>query len=105
METELDKNLNLHKISCPIGVLCIIFEARPEAAVQIFSLSIKSGNSLILKGGKEAVLSNTALHEIFCEAIRLAVPSVVGCVQIVKTHDDINKLLALDKYIDLIIPR
>lgn len=86
-------------------MLCIIFEARPEAAVQIFSLAIKSGNSLILKGGKEAVLSNAVLHEVFCEAINETVPAVNGCVQLVKTHDEINQLLSLDKYIDLIIPR
>ncbi len=60
---------------------------------------------MILKGGKEAVLSNAALHEIFCTAINQTLPSVAGCVQLVKTHQEINQLLSLDKYIDLIIPR
>lgn len=61
---KLDDGLNLYKVACPIGVLCVIFESRPEAVVQIASLTIKSGNALILKGGKEAAKSNQILADV-----------------------------------------
>ena len=66
---ELDEGLELYRVSCPIGVLCIIFESRPDAAVQIASLAIKSGNVVILKGGREAARSNEALVEVFQAAL------------------------------------
>ena len=59
--TELDAGLELYRVSCPIGVLCVIFESRPEAAVQISALALKSANAVILKGGKEAAHTNAAL--------------------------------------------
>src|SRR5699024_7340799 len=62
LHTEITKGLTMKRITCPIGVLCIIYEARPEAGVQIASLAIKSGNALILKGGKEAMESNQAIY-------------------------------------------
>ncbi|TAF08450.1 MAG: glutamate-5-semialdehyde dehydrogenase [Nostocales cyanobacterium] len=101
---ELDTGLILKRITCPLGVLGIIFEARPEAAIQIVSLAIKSGNGVILKGGKEAIHS--------CEAIVKAIKQGLSqtavnpdAVQLLTTREEILELLHLDKYVDLIIPR
>ena len=101
---ELDTGLVLKRITCPLGVLGIIFEARPEAAIQIISLAIKSGNGVILKCGKEAVRS--------CEAIVKAVKQGLSTtdvnpdvVQLLTTREETWELLRLDKYVDLIIPR
>lgn len=101
---ELDTGLTLKRITCPLGVLGIIFEARPEAAIQIVSLAIKSGNGVILKGGKEAVRS--------CEAIVKAIKQGLAntevspdVVQLLTTREETRELLNLDKYVDLIIPR
>jgi len=101
---ELDTGLVLKRITCPLGVLGIIFEARPEAAIQIISLAIKSGNGVILKCGKEAVRS--------CEAIVKAVKQGLSTtdvnpdvVQLLTTREETRELLRLDKYVDLIIPR
>lgn len=63
---KLDDGLDMYKVACPIGVLCVIFESRPEAVIQIASLTIKSGNALILKGGKEATKSNQILADVCC---------------------------------------
>lgn len=100
---ELDKGLILKQITCPIGVICTIFESRPEVLVQIASLSIKSGNSVILKGGKEASSSNRILFEIIVRAIKNILPS--GCVQLIETREQVKQILKFDKYIDLVIPR
>ncbi len=101
---ELDTGLVLKRITCPLGVLGIIFEARPEAAIQIVSLAIKSGNGVILKCGKEAVRS--------CEAIVKAIKQGLSqtavnpdAVQLLTTREETRELLNLDKYVDLIIPR
>ena len=101
---EIDSGLILKRITCPLGVLGIIFEARPEAAIQIVSLAIKSGNGVILKGGKEALRS--------CEAIVKAIKQGLSetavnpdVVQLLTTRSEISELLKLDKYVDLIIPR
>ncbi|MBW4561458.1 MAG: glutamate-5-semialdehyde dehydrogenase [Mojavia pulchra JT2-VF2] len=101
---EIDTGLILKRITCPLGVLGIIFEARPEAAIQIVSLAIKSGNGVILKGGKEAIRS--------CEAIVKAIKQGLSqttvnpdAVQLLTTREEILELLQLDKYVDLIIPR
>ncbi|MEH2368216.1 glutamate-5-semialdehyde dehydrogenase [Nostoc sp.] len=101
---ELDTGLTLKRITCPLGVLGIIFEARPEAAIQIASLAIKSGNGVILKCGKEAVRS--------CEAIVKAIKQGLSqtavnpdAVQLLTTREETLELLKLDKYVDLIIPR
>ena len=101
---ELDTGLKLKRATCPLGVLGVIFEARPDAVMQISSLAIKSGNGVILKGGQEAIHSCTAL----VKAIRAGLaqtdidPSVV---QLLTTREETVALLALDKYVDLIIPR
>jgi len=102
--TELDEDLVLYKVSCPIGVIGIIFESRPDALVQISTLCLKSGNAVLLKGGSEAKNTNRILAEIIKEASEKAgIPS--GWIQLLETRDDVNEMLKLDEYIDLIIPR
>ncbi|OWM87463.1 delta-1-pyrroline-5-carboxylate synthase-like [Punica granatum] len=102
-KTELADRLILEKRSCPLGVLLIIFESRPDALVQISSLAIRSGNGLLLKGGKEAKRSNAILHKVITEAIPDSVgPKLIG---LVTSRDEIPDLLKLDDVIDLIIPR
>lgn len=101
---ELDTGLVLQRVTCPLGVLGIIFEARPEALIQITSLAIKSGNGVILKGGKEAIHSCQALVKVIHQALSKTKVSP-DVVQLLTTREEIKQLLALDKYVDLIIPR
>ncbi|WP_027622690.1 glutamate-5-semialdehyde dehydrogenase [Acetivibrio clariflavus] len=102
--TELDEGLELYKVSCPIGVIGVIFESRPDALVQISTLCLKSGNSVLLKGGREAINTNRILADIIKTATEnTGIPS--GWVQLLETRDDVNEMLKMDEYIDLIIPR
>lgn len=102
--TELDKGLELYKISCPIGVTGVIFESRPDALVQISTLCLKSGNAALLKGGREALNTNRILFDIIKTASEaVGIPN--GWLHLLETRDDVNEMLKLDKYIDLIIPR
>ncbi|OCT47861.1 putative gamma-glutamyl phosphate reductase [Cladophialophora carrionii] len=104
LRTRLDDGLELERVSCPIGVLLIIFEARPEVIANISALAIKSGNAAILKGGKESSQSFEAIARVISHALAgTEVPS--DAIQLVKTRDVIDDLLALDRYIDLVIPR
>ncbi|KAK5099143.1 glutamate-5-semialdehyde dehydrogenase [Lithohypha guttulata] len=104
LRTLLDDGLELERVSCPIGVLLIIFEARPEVIANIAALAIKSGNAAILKGGKESTYSFEAISRVISEALETTeVPN--GAIQLVKTRDVIDELLQLDRYIDLVIPR
>ncbi|MBP5492859.1 MAG: glutamate-5-semialdehyde dehydrogenase [Clostridiales bacterium] len=104
LKTELDDDLVMTRVSCPIGVLGIIFESRPDALVQIASLALKSGNSCCLKGGSEAVNSNRVLFEIIEKAsVEAGLPK--GWITLMETRNDVAEMLLLDKYIDLIIPR
>lgn len=102
--TELDDGLVLSKVSCPIGVIGVIFESRPDALVQISTLCLKSGNSVLLKGGREALNTNRVLYNIIKEASEKA-GIVNGWVHLLETRDDVNEMLKMDEYIDLIIPR
>ena len=102
---ELDENLILKKVTCPIGLIGIIFEARPDVISQITSLAIKSGNAVILKGGKEADNTNKIFFEIINKALSKVDGFPKGVVNLVFSHEDIKSLLELDEYIDLIIPR
>ena len=102
---ELDEGLILKKVTTPIGVLGIIFEARPDVIAQISSLAIKSGNAVILKGGSEANNTNSAIFEIIKEALDKTEGFPKYAVNLVYSHDDIKKMLDMDSYIDLIIPR
>ncbi|MCF7972445.1 MAG: glutamate-5-semialdehyde dehydrogenase [Phycisphaerae bacterium] len=102
--TELDQGLELYKVTCPIGVIGVIFESRPDALVQISSLCLKSGNAVMLKGGSEAALTNRLLVDIISQASQEAgIP--VGWIQLLETREDVAEILNLDDTIDLIIPR
>ena len=104
LRTKLDEGLELERVSCPIGVLLIIFEARPEVIANIAALAIKSGNAAILKGGKESTESFKTISTIISQALeKTEVPN--AAIQLVKTRDVVDDLLALDQYIDLVIPR
>ena len=101
---ELDEGLILRRLTCPLGVLGIIFEARPEALIQITSLAIKSGNGVILKGGREAINSCQALTKVIHQALE-STEVAPAAVQLLTTREEIKQLLELDQYVDLIIPR
>ena len=100
---ELDDDLELYKLSVPIGVLGAVFESRPDALVQIAALSLKSGNAVVLKGGSEATHTNRLLHEIIVEAAADAVPD--GWAQLIEAREDVQTLLARDDAVDLLMPR
>lgn len=99
-QTELAEDLVLDKICCPIGVLLVIFESRPDCLPQIASLALRSGNGLVLKGGKEAEQTNGCLYGIVRDAIRDATDGTVSsdAVGLVQSHDQINGLLKLGKH-------
>ncbi|MDJ0568144.1 MAG: glutamate-5-semialdehyde dehydrogenase [Pleurocapsa sp. MO_192.B19] len=101
---ELDEGLILKRVTCPLGVLGIIFEARPEALIQITSLAIKSGNGVILKGGREAINSCQALTKVIHQALG-STQIDPAAVQLLTTREEIKQLLELEQYVDLIIPR
>jgi glutamate-5-semialdehyde dehydrogenase len=102
--TELDTGLELYKVSCPIGVVGVIFESRPDALVQISTLCLKSGNACLLKGGSEATRTNRILVKTLAKAADTAgIPT--GWIQLLETRQDVAEMLALDDQIDLIIPR
>jgi glutamate-5-semialdehyde dehydrogenase len=102
--TELDKGLELHKVSCPIGVIGVVFESRPDARVQISTLCLKSSNAVLLKGGSEAASTNRILTEVIAEATEKAgMPK--GWIQLLETRQDVVEMLAQDELIDLVIPR
>ena len=102
---ELDEGLTLYKVSCPIGVLGIIFEARPDVIAQISALAIKSANAVILKGGKESVETNKAVLSIINNALDTVNGFPKNVIQQVFTREDVAEMLKCDKYINLIIPR
>ena len=101
---ELDEGLVLKRVTCPIGVIGVIFEARPDALVQISALCIKSGNCVILKGGSEALRSNKKLFDIIHEAIIDAGLPADSMMQL-EARSEINELLECHESVDLLIPR
>ncbi len=102
--TELDSGLVLEKISCPLGLLAVIFEARPDAVTQISSLALKSGNAVILKAGREVEHTATALVEIIRESLsQSAVPP--DAVTLVTGREAVRELLDMPDLIDMVIPR
>lgn len=102
LATELDDGLDLYKVTCPIGVIGVIFESRPDAFVQISTLCLKSGNAVLLKGGSEALETNRILCQIIDSSAK-GIPN--GWIQNLESRDEVTAMLALDQYIDLIIPR
>lgn len=104
-ETELDYNLILKKVSCPIGLIAVIFEARPDVITQISSLCIKSSNAVILKGGSEGENTNKIIFEIINQVLSDIKEFPKNSVNLVFSREDIKNILSMDKYIDLIIPR
>ncbi len=104
LSTELDEGLDLYKVTCPIGVIGVIFESRPDAFVQISTLCLKSGNAVLLKGGREALETNRLLAKIINQATA-SVGLPKDWLQNLETREDVTAMLALDHYIDLIIPR
>ena len=116
---EIGPGLDLHRVTCPVGVLLVIFEARPEVVVNIAALAIKSGepqsvqwhctklmvgNAAILKGGKESLHTATLLSNLISEALAsTSIPPTF--IQSVSTRSEISSLLAQDRYIDLVMPR
>ena len=100
----LDEGLELTQITCPLGVLAVIFESRPDAATQIGSLAIKSGNAVLLKGGREAQGTNAILVDALRAGL-LEAGLPVDTVQLLEGREDVDALLALDDLVDLVIPR
>lgn len=100
----LDEGLLLERVSFPIGVIGMIFEARPDALVQIVSLCLKSGNGIILKGGKEAFRTNSALVASIKRSARSS-PLGEEWVTLLESHSDVSSMLKMDDAIDLLIPR
>ena len=105
LKRQLDDDLVLQKVSCPIGVLGIIFEARPDVISQISSLAIKSSNSVILKGGKESKNTNKKILEIINNALDKVQGFPKNVIQQVFNREDVAQMLKCDQYINLIIPR
>lgn len=103
-QREIKEGLTLLKESCPIGVIGVIFESRPDALVQISSLCIKSGNCVILKGGKEALLTNKALFGII-KAVGIKAGLPENFITLLETREGMNEILKCEDDIDLIIPR
>ena len=101
---EITEGLTLYRVVCPIGVIGVIFESRPDALIQIASLCIKSGNAVLLKGGREAIRTN----QILCDCVRKALLEAglpADSAQLLETREDVASMLKEDSLIDLIIPR
>src|SRR5665213_483725 len=102
---ELDDDLVLHKESCPLGVVGVVFESRPDVVPQISSLALKSGNAVCLKGGAEAAESNAVLVAIWRDALTAFPDIPVDSVVLIHTREDVAQILTLHEEIDLIVPR
>ncbi len=102
---ELDTGLELYQVSCPIGLIGVIFESRPDVVPQIMSLCLKSGNATIFKGGSEASHSNRAIFDVLVNAIESTEGMSRGAFALMETREEVNEMLKLDDYINLIIPR
>lgn len=102
---DIAQGITLKKISCPIGVIGVIFEARPDVISQISSLAIKSSNAVILKGGSEAMETNNVIFNLIKEAVSTVKGFPVNVVNLIHSREDVKEMLDTDEYIDLIIPR
>ncbi len=102
---EMDKDLQLYQVTCPIGVIGAIFESRPDAVPQISSLCLKSGNAVILKGGREAQNSSKTIVSLLTEAIGTVSGVPVDALQMIETRSEVAEMLQEEKNINLIVPR
>ncbi len=101
---RLDEGLVLRQVSCPIGLVAMIFESRPDALVQMACLAAKSGNALILKGGSEAARTNSELCDLISPAgVRAGMPA--DWLSSLRTREEVAELLGLDRWVDLVVPR
>jgi glutamate-5-semialdehyde dehydrogenase len=103
--TELDDGLTLYKVTCPLGVVGVIFESRPDVIPQVAALALKSGNAIIMKGGAEALHTNETLISIWCGALAGFTDVPVDALHLLHTRADVKEMLTRDTEIDLIIPR
>lgn len=104
MAKELDEGLELYRVTCPIGVIGVIFESRPDAFVQISTLCLKSGNAAMLKGGSEAARTNKILCDVI-EKASIDAGIAEGWIGLLESREDVTAMLKMDEAIDLIIPR
>lgn len=103
--TRLDEGLDLYRVSCPIGVILVIFESRPDVVIQISALALKSGNAVILKGGKEAQNSNRVLAKLIRNTLAKNDTVPENAVSLVESRDEVSQLVKMSSELDLIIPR
>jgi glutamate-5-semialdehyde dehydrogenase len=103
--TELDEGLILHKESCPLGVIAVVFESRPDVVPQIASLALKSGNAVLLKGGAEAANSNESIVAIWRETLCRFSDVPQESIHLLQSRSDVMELLRLHGEVDLLIPR
>ena len=102
---ELDEGLDLYQISCPIGLIGVVFESRPDVVPQVMALCLKSGNATVFKGGSEALNSNRAIFSVLVNAIENIDQVPEGAFHLMETREEVMDILKLDSYIDLLIPR
>jgi glutamate-5-semialdehyde dehydrogenase len=103
--TEMDEGLVLTKESCPLGVVAVVFESRPDVVPQVASLALKSGNAILLKGGAEAARTNEVLMTIWRDALAASGEVPDGAAQMLYARAAVMELLNLERDVDLLIPR
>jgi glutamate-5-semialdehyde dehydrogenase len=103
--TELDDGLTLYKVPCPLGVIAVIFESRPDVVPQVGSLAIKTGNGLVLKGGAEAKRTNRVLVDIWREALASHNPGLAQAICLLEERAEVMQVLEMEREIDLVVPR
>jgi glutamate-5-semialdehyde dehydrogenase len=103
--TELDEGLVLEKVPCPLGMIAVVFESRPDVVPQVGSLAIKSGNGLVLKGGAEARRTNRVLVAIWHEVLAARHPGLENSICLFEERADVMALLQMQREIDLVVPR
>jgi glutamate-5-semialdehyde dehydrogenase len=103
--TELDDGLTLYKVPCPLGVIAVIFESRPDVVPQVGSLAIKTGNGLVLKGGVEAKHTNRVLVEIWRQALSSQRAELAHAICLLEERAEVMQILEMEREIDLVVPR
>jgi glutamate-5-semialdehyde dehydrogenase len=103
--TELDDGLTLYKVPCPLGLIAVIFESRPDVVPQVGSLAIKTGNGLVLKGGAEAKRTNRVLVDIWREALSSRDPALTQAICLLEERAEVMQVLEMEREIDLVVPR